>query len=102
MKGRGDGCSTGIDLSISKGDYLLLCGGSGSGKTTLAYLLNGLVPHFFEGTLEGSVIVEGRDTKGCTVSDMITAWVSSFKMPRPSSSTVPWKTRSLSAWKVSV
>ena len=50
-----------------------MCGGSGSGKTTLAYLLNGLVPHFFEGTLEGSVIVEGRDTKGCTVSDMITS-----------------------------
>ena len=61
----------GIDLSIFKGDYLLLCGGSGSGKTTLGYLLNGLVPHFFEGTLEGSVIVQGRDTKECTVSDMI-------------------------------
>ena len=63
----------GIDLSISKGDYLLLCGGSGSGKTTLAYLLNGLVPHFFEGTLEGSVTVHGRATKDCTVGDMITS-----------------------------
>ncbi len=63
----------GIDLSISKGDYLLVCGGNGSGKTTLAYLLNGLVPHFFDGTLEGSVIVEGRDTKVCTVADMITS-----------------------------
>ena len=63
----------GIDLSISKGDYLLVCGGSGSGKTTLSYLLNGLVPHFFDGTLEGSVIVEGRETKDCTVADLITS-----------------------------
>ena len=70
-EGPGEWVLNGIDLSIFKGDYLLLCGGSGSGKTTLGYLLNGLVPHFFEGTLEGSVNVLGRDTKNCTITDMI-------------------------------
>ena len=69
----GEWVLNGIDLSIDKGEYLLLCGGSGSGKTTLAYLLNGLVPHFFDGTLEGSVIVDGRNTRNCTVADMITS-----------------------------
>ena len=70
-EGPGEWVLNGIDLSVSKGEYLLLCGGSGSGKTTLAYLLNGLAPHFFEGTLEGSVRVQGRDTKDCTVADRL-------------------------------
>ncbi len=68
----GEWVLNGVDLSVSKGEYLLLCGGSGSGKTTLGYLLNGLIPHFFEGTLEGTVTVQGWDTKDLTVSDMIT------------------------------
>ena len=60
----------GIDLTVDKGEYLLLCGGSGSGKSTLGYLLNGLIPHFFGGTLEGMVSVLGRDTANLTVEDL--------------------------------
>jgi biotin transport system ATP-binding protein len=33
----------GIDLTISKGEFLLICGPNGSGKTTLIRLLSGLV-----------------------------------------------------------
>ena len=51
----------GIDLEVSAGEYVLLCGANGSGKSTLAYALNGLVPHHFGGTLEGSVRVAGLD-----------------------------------------
>lgn len=60
----------GIDLTVDKGEYLLLCGGSGSGKSTLGYLLNGLIPHFFGGTLEGMVSILGRDTANLTVEDL--------------------------------
>jgi len=60
-----------IDLSIGEGDYLLLCGRSGSGKSTLGALLNGLIPHFFEGTLEGRVWINGQDTRGLTVADLL-------------------------------
>jgi energy-coupling factor transport system ATP-binding protein len=61
-----------IDLSIGQGEYLLVCGASGSGKSTLAYLFNGLIPHFFEGTLEGTVEVEGVSTRERSVSELFT------------------------------
>ncbi|UNC93094.1 ABC transporter ATP-binding protein [Candidatus Contubernalis alkaliaceticus] len=49
-----------INLTVKKGEFLLLCGRSGCGKTTLTRLLNGLIPHFYEGTLKGEVLLEGR------------------------------------------
>lgn len=55
---------------MNKGEYLLLCGGSGSGKSTLGYLLNGLIPHFFGGTLKGQALVLGRDTKDLSVAEL--------------------------------
>jgi len=60
----------GVDLAIAPGEYVYVCGASGSGKSTLAYLLNGLVPHFFGGTLEGRVTVAGLDTSAVGVSDL--------------------------------
>ncbi len=66
----GTGALKGINLTVDKGDYLLLCGGSGSGKSTLGYLLNGLIPHFFGGTLEGRISIMGRDTADLTVADL--------------------------------
>jgi len=61
----------GIDLTIKEGDYVLLCGGSGSGKSTFGFLLNGLIPHFFGGVLEGTVSVCGQDTRDLTVADLL-------------------------------
>ncbi|MBT3256059.1 MAG: ABC transporter ATP-binding protein [Deltaproteobacteria bacterium] len=66
----GEWALQGIDLTVDKGEYLLLCGGSGSGKSTLGYLLNGLIPHFFGGTLRGRVSILGRDTADLTVEDL--------------------------------
>ena len=44
---------TGIDLTVENGSFVLLCGPSGCGKTTLTRVLNGLIPHYYEGTLSG-------------------------------------------------
>ncbi len=45
----------GLELSISRGERVFLCGPSGAGKTTLMYTLAGLEP-----PQQGSVIVDGK------------------------------------------
>lgn len=44
-----------VSLTAEQGECILLCGESGCGKTTVTRLLNGLIPHFYEGTLSGTV-----------------------------------------------
>ena len=60
----------GIDLSLDPGEYTAIFGANGSGKSTLGYLFNGLIPHFFDGTLEGTVLIDGIDTKNASVSEL--------------------------------
>lgn len=48
-----------VSLTVEPGECILLCGESGCGKTTITRLLNGLIPHFYEGTLNGMVEVCG-------------------------------------------
>lgn len=50
-----------INLHIETGEFVLLCGASGSGKTTITRLINGLIPHFYEGNLKGSIQIDGRE-----------------------------------------
>ena len=52
-----------ITLQIPQGDFLAVVGNNGCGKSTLCKVLNGLIPHFITGTMEGSVRVEGLDTQ---------------------------------------
>jgi len=44
-----------VTLSVEEGEFLLLTGPSGCGKTTLCRCLNGLIPHFYSGELQGEV-----------------------------------------------
>lgn len=53
-----------LTLDIRDGEFLLVVGPSGAGKSTLLRCLNGLVPHFYGGTLAGEVRVAGRDPVG--------------------------------------
>jgi len=46
-----------VNLSIDRGEFVLLTGPSGCGKTTLCRCLNGLIPHFYNGKLEGEIKV---------------------------------------------
>jgi energy-coupling factor transport system ATP-binding protein len=60
-----------INLTIHEGEFVLICGSSGSGKSTLGYLFNGLIPHFFGGSLTGSVLVDGLDTRQMSIARLL-------------------------------
>lgn len=47
----------GIDLHISKGEFLLICGPNGSGKTTLLRTMSGLLK-----PSDGSILINGFDS----------------------------------------
>jgi cobalt transport protein ATP-binding subunit len=53
----------GIDLEVAEGEFVVVMGPSGAGKSTLCVSLNGLIPHFFKGKMEGEVRVGGRSTR---------------------------------------
>lgn len=52
-----------INLTIHKGEKVLLVGPSGSGKSTLGHCLNGLIPFAYKGEIKGSLKVMGQETK---------------------------------------
>jgi len=51
-----------VNLRIPEGELCLVTGHTGVGKSTLLGTINGLVPHFTGGHLQGVVRVDGRDT----------------------------------------
>jgi len=48
-----------INLTVEDGEVVLVCGPSGCGKSTLVRCVNGLIPHFYKGELNGSVLIDG-------------------------------------------
>jgi energy-coupling factor transport system ATP-binding protein len=59
-----------INLKIKKGETVLITGPAGAGKTTLAYCLNGIIPHFFPGYLQGRVLIKNIDTRTVEIGDI--------------------------------
>ena len=81
-KGSDEGLLDDVSLSVKKGEILLLCGASGSGKTTIIRLINGLIPHYYPGELEGSVVVAGHDIKQTELYEMAGVVGTVFQNPR--------------------
>jgi energy-coupling factor transporter ATP-binding protein EcfA2 len=52
-----------VNLSIEKGEFITLTGPSSCGKTTLCRCINGLIPHFYGGEVEGEIIVNDLSVK---------------------------------------
>src|SRR3712207_530314 len=53
----------GVNLEVAEGEFVVVMGPSGAGKSTLCVSLNGLIPHFFRGRMEGEVRIEGHSTR---------------------------------------
>ncbi|ADY55525.1 ABC transporter related protein [Syntrophobotulus glycolicus DSM 8271] len=71
-----------ISLQVERGKCVLLCGQSGCGKTTLTRLINGLIPHYYEGELSGKVTVGGLDIKNAELYETARLVGSVFQNPR--------------------
>ncbi|WP_314653449.1 ATP-binding cassette domain-containing protein, partial [Slackia exigua] len=80
--GSGRGGVRGLSLRIDRGECVLLCGASGCGKTTVARLVNGLIPHFFEGKIAGTVCVDGMDSQETEIAAFSDAVGTVFQNPR--------------------
>jgi energy-coupling factor transporter ATP-binding protein EcfA2 len=52
-----------VDFEVPEGELCLVVGTTGSGKSTLLRAVNGLVPRFSGGLLQGTVWVDGRSTE---------------------------------------
>lgn len=59
-----------IDLSINKGEKILLAGPSGSGKSTIGRCLNGLIPNVDHGEIKGTCLVNGKDITSASLFDL--------------------------------
>lgn len=71
-----------VNFQASPGECVVLCGKSGCGKTTMLRLVNGLVPHFYTGKLEGSILVGDLDVRQTQLSQMSRVVGSVFQNPR--------------------
>lgn len=59
-----------INLTIEDGEFVAIVGNNGTGKSTLCKLLNGVIPHFIDGDVSGSLKINGVETVDSTVSDL--------------------------------
>lgn len=71
-----------IDLNIEDGQFVVLCGESGCGKTTVTRLINGLIPHYYEGKMTGEVWVNGAKVSEQPLYDTAAVVGSVFQNPR--------------------
>lgn len=63
-------CIKNADIVIEKGKFYAVVGANGSGKTTLCNIIRGFIPAFYQGEMEGSVILEGKALDEYTLGEL--------------------------------
>lgn len=59
-----------ISFKADYGEIVLCTGASGCGKSTINMLINGLCPHYYGGSLSGSIFVDGIDTAKSSIVEL--------------------------------
>lgn len=63
-----------LSMKISEGDFVGIIGQSGAGKTTFSRILNGVIPHRYQGDFYGKALINSIDTcenSLCSLSKII-------------------------------
>ncbi len=71
-----------LNISIGSGEFIVLTGGSGCGKTTFIRLINGLIPHFYNGELTGEITLCGKSIGDMSIFEISSKVGSVFQNPR--------------------
>ena len=59
----------GVNLTIYKGEKVLIVGPSGSGKSTLGQCLNGIIPNIYKGHTSGEFLIKGQAAFDMSIYD---------------------------------
>ena len=71
-----------FNLNLKKGEFVLLTGASGCGKTTVLRLINGLIPRYYPGKVEGCIEINGEDISGRELYEISRSVGTVFQNPR--------------------
>lgn len=63
-------CIKNVSVSIEKGRFYAVVGANGSGKTTFCNIIRGFIPEFYQGEIEGSVLLEGKPLDEYTLGEL--------------------------------
>ena len=58
-----------LNLTIEKGQKVLIIGPSGSGKSTIGHCLNGIIPNIYHGEKSGQFTINGKEAFGLSIYD---------------------------------
>ncbi|WP_368394834.1 ABC transporter ATP-binding protein [Streptococcus gallolyticus] len=58
-----------LNLTIEKGQKVLIIGPSGSGKSTIGHCLNGIIPNIYHGEKSGQFTINGKEAFGLPIYD---------------------------------
>ncbi len=71
-----------ISFDVKKGEFILLTGASGCGKSTLLRLINGIIPAYYDGNIDGNITFRGKCVETFAAGDLARYMGTVFQDPK--------------------